>query len=1277
MLRRLSLFLFVGCVFVIGGAAGADRGAGSVTADMSTTTAADSLLLDLYPDAYAAYSLRKLRSDYSGPAVRVRRSSDGAEQDFGFDTDGTLDVSAVEDWLSGVDGYVTRWYSQVDGEPDLLQSDNSRQPRIADAGAVVTDTDGRIAIEFDRDRNSYLSLEGDLSISIPIHESLLYGVGHKRSSEKQGVISLASLGSWSQNTFSFRGNDSGGFTVRDGVSGQSWPGMDNPGFWGINHDSGTQSFFSGNEVDAEDSIDGESSSNDLTLGVLTKNQDQGYDGYLTEVAVLPGQPTTSDVLDVYDNVNADWVLGPVNYHADALLPQGSRWLVTLYDWLETITVEDVTLSEGSLDYDNSYSSENELADLWLQVHGLTASSVTRAEPEWYTLDAGNEKGIEATGVVRANHDPKGGDYKGNPPRSWQNEPAFWYQLDLPLTDGGQGNPWYRDSAMGRRAMVVASVDLMMHQGLDEENSYDWYDMKGKAFLGMAEAYRWAGGVLPPDAKSAFEEGMEAIVDDLTAQGPRAVNTNMDMFALQGAAELYMATDNDTLKAKCVEMVKDALLGYPDGELGNKHKVFKAGSDLDGGVFDPSGFIMEGDQPDVFYGGESIYQLVGALQAVTDRAAGSVRSDWGFLKEVVRRLQEWRTYQHFFDPKQNSPAVGGLKEVPLVTAGAGFNGRTSYGVPAGQADEAWKWASIASVDPNDAFKINEELGGLPSVSEMEGEIASKLSEMNSKMASTYTAEDPNEWDGWSPWTKPTPYLPPEGWYSDLKALKENSDPKYETFPAARSGNTFNKTFGGHPVGDEYWSYVGKDSNGNRWGFFVEAQARQGGYGGWYGGKIETFWTEETGVLLINRHGKGGCDRSSVDDYSGNEDSACWFNLDEKAGHHVWGRDESGNGFTTLLLRGQELNRTATFNTDATPPTATVNNVFNDPSLSETTSKTGEQTGSELEGAVEVENNFEVQSNGLKVTHTLTSDETDEVTELWASLPVYLRHNNPHRAGDNRQRNMENTLIEYWDGGAWQELPFDADSDGTPEIVATNALRLGRNYEDGQGMRYGYVSLASTQDVRRAKHKYYDPYQSKTGVRTVHIDLHGNPGTTKTLPAEKSISYTIQTSEPSFGDVPTSQSVGLEKGTNLVSASIVPEALSMDSVFADVATDVVEVQNEAGDRYRPADGVNEIGNWAPHEAYVVHADAEATLSLQGTSLDTSSVALEEGWNWVPYFRATALPVEEALASIDDVLVMVKDEAGRAYVPGEGIQELETLVPGEGYKVYVSSSTTLTYP
>lgn len=53
------------------------------------------LLLNNYP-ATAAYSLRQLDRGYSGSAIRVRRDSDNAEQDIGFTESGDLDIAALE-----------------------------------------------------------------------------------------------------------------------------------------------------------------------------------------------------------------------------------------------------------------------------------------------------------------------------------------------------------------------------------------------------------------------------------------------------------------------------------------------------------------------------------------------------------------------------------------------------------------------------------------------------------------------------------------------------------------------------------------------------------------------------------------------------------------------------------------------------------------------------------------------------------------------------------------------------------------------------------------------------------------------------------------------------------------------------------------------------------------------------------------------------------------------------------------------------------------------------
>lgn len=93
-------------------------------------------LLDLYPNAAAAYSVRKLRSAYSGAAIRVRRSSDNAEQDIGFTGTGDLDETALTAFVGANDGFVVTWYDQSGNGLDVSQLNPVAQSRIVISGVV-------------------------------------------------------------------------------------------------------------------------------------------------------------------------------------------------------------------------------------------------------------------------------------------------------------------------------------------------------------------------------------------------------------------------------------------------------------------------------------------------------------------------------------------------------------------------------------------------------------------------------------------------------------------------------------------------------------------------------------------------------------------------------------------------------------------------------------------------------------------------------------------------------------------------------------------------------------------------------------------------------------------------------------------------------------------------------------------------------------------------------------------------------------------------------------
>ena len=69
----------------------------TVTNTPSSTTP-EALLLNSYPNAKLAFSLRKLSTSYSGSAIRVRRSSDNTEQDIGF-VNNQLDTTSLQSFV--------------------------------------------------------------------------------------------------------------------------------------------------------------------------------------------------------------------------------------------------------------------------------------------------------------------------------------------------------------------------------------------------------------------------------------------------------------------------------------------------------------------------------------------------------------------------------------------------------------------------------------------------------------------------------------------------------------------------------------------------------------------------------------------------------------------------------------------------------------------------------------------------------------------------------------------------------------------------------------------------------------------------------------------------------------------------------------------------------------------------------------------------------------------------------------------------------------------------
>ena len=167
-------------------------------------------LLDDYPDASAAYSLRKLRTAYTGDAIRVRRT-DNATQDIGFDSNGELDTVSLLSFVGSGDGFVSTWYDQSGQAFDVTQLTASNQPQIVSSGSLITDG-GKPIIDFDG-VNDYLTNAGN----IPYNGGVSwYGVQNLDTiSNSKRIWSDDIIGVQGYNIFTsaspFKINDGGGF----------------------------------------------------------------------------------------------------------------------------------------------------------------------------------------------------------------------------------------------------------------------------------------------------------------------------------------------------------------------------------------------------------------------------------------------------------------------------------------------------------------------------------------------------------------------------------------------------------------------------------------------------------------------------------------------------------------------------------------------------------------------------------------------------------------------------------------------------------------------------------------------------------------------------------------------------------------------------------------------------------------------------------------------------------------------------------------------------------
>jgi photosystem II stability/assembly factor-like uncharacterized protein/fibronectin type 3 domain-containing protein len=158
-----------------------------------------------------------------------------------------------------------------------------------------------------------------------------------------------------------------------------------------------------------------------------------------------------------------------------------------------------------------------------------------------------------------------------------------------------------------------------------------------------------------------------------------------------------------------------------------------------------------------------------------------------------------------------------------------------------------------------------------------------------------------------------------------------------------------------------------------------------------------------------------------------------------------------------------------------------------------------------------------------------------------------------------------------------------------------------------------------------------------------------------------------------------SIELPSGWSMISTFIEPENTDIEDLLSYIEDDLLIMKNGSGNIYMPSLSINNIDNWSLDEGYKVYMTSGNTLDITGQLIDPTSYTFEltSGWHIVSYLRNNSMDIEDALDDITSNMLICKNAQGNIYMPSLGINNINQMVPGQGYQIYMTSYDELTYP
>jgi len=162
--------------------------------------------------------------------------------------------------------------------------------------------------------------------------------------------------------------------------------------------------------------------------------------------------------------------------------------------------------------------------------------------------------------------------------------------------------------------------------------------------------------------------------------------------------------------------------------------------------------------------------------------------------------------------------------------------------------------------------------------------------------------------------------------------------------------------------------------------------------------------------------------------------------------------------------------------------------------------------------------------------------------------------------------------------------------------------------------------------------------------------------------------------------THQDLDFPNGWSLFSSYMITADMNIMTVLEPIVDDLIIVKDNNGNAYLVEYQFNALGSIQPGQGYLIKTNAALQLTLEGAFAkpELHPVQLFEGWNMIGYLREDAELAENIFEDLvdQDIIQIVKDYMGNAYIPQwyfNGIGEME---PGKGYQVKTFQDAELQY-